>query len=180
MLLIKGGHMRRFVSIAALVTVTSMCSAYGLAAEPDRHPIPDVESRSKYLEEHVIDVGDVPGHQARVYRLRYEYPNRDLQFLGVVVKESFTTGMSDYVGGSGGFKTYTVFVMEDGNKVYASGTGNTHANPDGRRSFSFTNTITGGTGPFKGLRGQMRGSGKRAAGATSLNQEAAGEYWIKQ
>ncbi len=172
--------MRQFIWFKLFMGLALLSSASGWAADPQRYPIPDVESKSKYLEEHAIDVEDALGHQARIYRLRYEYPNRDLKFLNVPVKESYTTGMSDYTNGSGGFKTYTVYVMEDGNKVYAHGTGDTHASPDGGRSFSFTNNFSGGTGPFKGMRGQVRGSGSRAAGASTLSQEATGEYWIEE
>jgi hypothetical protein len=39
--------------------------------------------------------------------------------------------------------------------------------------------FVGGTGKFKGMRGQVRGGGVRA-GATSLTVEWKGEYWIEE
>src|SRR5262245_2937157 len=71
-------------------------------------------SNGEYLQEHAIDVDDRPGHQVRVYEIKYEYPKKDLAFAGVLVKQSMTRGMSDYVNWSGSFVTYTVYAMEDG------------------------------------------------------------------
>lgn len=141
-------------------------------------------SKSQYLQEHAIDVGDRPGHQVRIYEIRYEYPAKDLAFAGVVVKESMTRGMSDYVNWSGGFNTYSVYLLEDGNKIFSRSTGTTQSttNADGTRAFkfSFVETFVGGTGRFKGIRGQQRGGGERAAGANSLTQESSGEYWFEE
>jgi hypothetical protein len=44
----------------------------------------------------------------------------------------------------------------------------------------FVENFTGGTGKFKGMRGQLHGSGERAPGAKSLTAETSGEYWIEQ
>jgi hypothetical protein len=38
----------------------------------------------------------------------------------------------------------------------------------------------GGTGKFKGIRGQMLGNAERAPGAKSLTVEVSGEYWIEE
>jgi hypothetical protein len=141
-------------------------------------------SNSEYLQEHAIDVDDRPGHQVRVYEIRYEYPKKDLAFAGVVVKQSMTRGMSDYVNWNGSFVTYSVYTLEDGSKVYSRSTGTTQSttNTEGERAFkfSFVENFVGGTGNFKGMRGQMRGGGERAAGAKSLTQYSAGEYWIEE
>ncbi|MBX9965211.1 MAG: hypothetical protein K2Y35_19285 [Burkholderiales bacterium] len=135
---------------------------------------------SQYLQEHAIDVDDIPGHQVRVYEIRYSFPARDLAFGGVFVKQSLTRGSSDYIGGNGPFTTYTVYTLEDGNRVFSRSTGTTQADPDGTRHFTFVENYLGGTGKFKGIRGQMRGSGSRAPGAKSLEQQSAGEYWLDE
>ena len=141
------------------------------------------KSKSEYLREHVVDVGDRPGHQLRVYEIRYEYPGQDFAFAGVKVKESFTRGMSDYTNWSGSFSTYTVHMLEDGSKIFSRSTGTTQSTTkaDGTRAFkfSFVADFTGGTGRFRGIRGQQRGSGERAAGANSLTQQSSGEYWLE-
>lgn len=143
------------------------------------------KSESKYLQEHIVDVGDRPGHQLRVYELRATYPANDLEFAGVKVKESHVRGMSDYTNWSGSFTTYTVYSLEDGSQIFSRGTGTTQSKVggDGKRQsfkYSFVETFVGGTKGFRGIRGQQTGSGAREAGANSLSQQqSAGEYWIE-
>ena len=141
-------------------------------------------SNTQYLQEHAIDVGDKPGHQVRVYEIRYDYPKKDLAFAGVLVRQSIVRGMSDYVNWSGSFTGYNVYTMEDGSKVYSRSTGTTQSttSPEGQRAFkfSFVENFVGGSGKFKGMRGQMRGGGERVAGTKSLTQYSEGEYWIEE
>jgi hypothetical protein len=169
---------RIFATLAAagVCAVTLIPAAWS----QQKFPLGDSDSVSEYLEERAIDVGDIPGHQVRIYRIRYTYPKKDLVFLGIPVKESYTSGISDYTDWSGQFTTYSVLMLEDGNKIFARGTGNSQAHPDGSRRFTFVSNFTGGTGPFRGIRGQTRGGGERAAGAKSLSQSSTGQYWVEQ
>ena len=141
-------------------------------------------STTQYLQQHAIDVGDAPGHQVRVYEIHYDYPNKDLAFAGVTVKESLSRGMSDYINFSGPFTTYTVYMLEDGNKVFSRATGTSQltigANGDRVVKFSGAENFVGGTGKFKGIRGQVLISGERATVAKSLTQQSSGEYWIEE
>ena len=137
-------------------------------------------SNSRYLQEHAIDVDDPPGHQVRVYEVRYDYPNKDLAFAGVTVTQTLTRGASDYVNWNGSFTTYSTYTLEDGNKVFSRSTGTNQAEADGTRKYTFVENFVGGTGKFKGIRGQVRGSGERAPGAKSLTQQSSGEYWIEE
>jgi hypothetical protein len=143
------------------------------------------KSESKYLQEHIIDAGDRPGHQLRVYELRSTYPASDLEFAGVKVTESHVRGMSDYTNWSGSFTTYTVYSLEDGSQIFSRTTGTTQSNVggDGKRQsfkYSFVETFVGGTKGFRGIRGQQIGSGAREAGSNSLSQQqSVGEYWIE-
>jgi hypothetical protein len=138
---------------------------------------------SQYLQKHAIDVDDKPGHQVRVYEIHYDYPEKDLAFAGVAVKESLARSMSDYINFSGPFVAYTDYTLEDGNKVFSrlTGTAQSAANADGSRvvKFSFVEDFAGGTGEFKGIRGQVLGSGERAPIAKSVTQQSRGEYWIE-
>jgi hypothetical protein len=144
------------------------------------------KSKSEYTKEHIIDVGDRPGHQLRVYEIRVEYPANDLAFSGVKVKGSYVRGMSDYTNWSGAFTTYTVYSLEDGSQIFSRSTGTTQSQigADGTRQgfrYSFVETFVGGTKRFKGIRGQQIGSGARAAGANVLSQQqSSGEYWIEE
>lgn len=141
-------------------------------------------STTQYLQQHAIDVGDAPGHQVRVYEIRYDYPNKDLAFADVTVKEALVRGLSDYVNFSGPFTSYTVYFLEDGNKVFtrATGTSLLTTGADGNQvvKFSGAENFIGGTGKFKGIRGQLVVSGERATAAKSLTFQQSGEYWIEE
>ena len=135
---------------------------------------------SQFTQEHIIEVGDVPGHRLRVYEVRNEYPQKDLAFAGVAVKEMLSHGVSDSVNGSGSFTAYNVFTLVDGNKVFVRLTGTTQSDgAGGNRSISVENFV-GGTGKFKGMRGQMRNTLQRAPGSNSLNVQVSGEYWMEE
>ncbi len=142
------------------------------------------ESKGQYLQQHAIDVDDVPGHQVRVFETRTTFPSKDFALAGVVVKESLVRGMSDYVNFSGPYVQYTVYILEDGNKVFGRGTGSSQSStqPDGSQSikFSFTENFVGGTGKFKGIHGQVRGSGERVPGGKSASYQLSGEYWLDE
>jgi len=176
---------RQIALVVGLVGASAFCATTDTWAQ-QKHTLAFTRSASetRYLQEHAIDVGDVPGHQVRVYELYYEYPKKELVFDGVAVKESWVRGMSDYTNWSGTYSTYGVYLLEDGSKVFSRSTGATQStiNGDGSRALKFTyiENFTGGTGRFKGIRGQLRGSGERAAGAKSVSQQSRGEYWIEE
>jgi hypothetical protein len=56
---------------------------------------------SKYEEQHAIDVGDVQGHQIRVYSIHSVYTQEAPLYEGVKAKESWLRALSDYTDGSG-------------------------------------------------------------------------------
>jgi hypothetical protein len=97
-----------------------------------------------------------------------------------VVKQMLSNGVSDSVSGSGSFTAHNVFTMADGNKVFVRVSGTTQSDSaGGNRSVSVENFV-GGTGKFKGIRGQMRNTIQRAPGASSLTVQVSGEYWIEE
>jgi hypothetical protein len=141
-------------------------------------------STSQYLQQHAIDVGDSPGHQVRVYEIRNTYPEKDFSFGGVLVTESIARGMSDYINFGGPFVTYNVYTLEDGNKIFSRNTGTSQSvtKPDGTQvvRFSYVENFTGGTGKFRGIRGQLAGNGERAPVAKTLTVQWSGEYWLEE
>ena len=137
-----------------------------------------------YTQEHLIDVGDVPGHMVRVFEIHFDYQNIDLSFGGVKVKEAWVRGASDYTNGTGTASNYVITVLADGNMLFSKEAVVTQAtpNPDGSKALkaSFVDTFVGGTGKFKGIRGQLRGSAVRAPGAKTITNDVTGEYWIEE
>jgi hypothetical protein len=139
---------------------------------------------ARYTQEHLIDVGDVPGHQVRVFEIHTDYQNANLSFDGVKVKEAWVRGASDYTNGNGTAANYTVWVLEDGNKLFSRDAVVGHASvaADGSKvlKYSAINTFVGGTGKFLGIKGQLRVNSIRVPGAKTITTEANGEYWIEQ
>ena len=137
-----------------------------------------------YIQEQVIEVGDVPGHKLRIFESRIDYQNINLAFAGVRVKEVFTRGASDYTNGNGTSSNYSVYVLEDGNKLFAkdSGVAQTTATAEGANTFrsAVVVTFTGGTGKFRGIRGQLRGNVVRVPGDSVAKADVTGEYWIEE
>ena len=139
----------------------------------------------KYEEQHAIAVGDVPGHQVRVFSLHSVNPQEAPVFDGVKVKEGWLRAMSDYTNLSGHVHGYVVDVMENGDKIFGrwEGLTQTTINPDGSKASEVwgVTTLTGGTGKFKGLRGTLHGSSKiDFKGSPLPSSPTVGEYWFEQ
>ncbi len=117
-------------------------------------------------------------------KTRNTFPSKDFAFGGIPVKESHVRGMRDCINFSGPYIQYTVYTLEDGNKIFGRGSGASQMFPgtDGSQTikFSFTENFVGGTGKFKGIRGQVRGSGERVPNAKSVSFELSGEYWLDE
>ncbi|HTT36880.1 MAG TPA: hypothetical protein VMH32_04330 [Burkholderiales bacterium] len=176
--------MTRFIAFAVAVAgATSLFLTTDACAQTKYSISRPPATTSSYPQQLAMDVGDVSGHQVRVYQLHFEYPNRDLAFAGVLVKESEVYGFSDYTNFSGPFWNYQVYTLEDGSKVFSrsSGTSQATTKPDGSRvvKYSYVENFVGGTGRFKGIRGQTTGSGERGTVAKSVTEDKRGEYWIE-
>lgn len=170
----------RWPALLGVLIGASLCATHDASAQQKYTISQAPNSSSQYLQEHAIEVDDTPGHRLRVYEIRQSYPQRDLAFAGVVVKEALSRNMSDLVDGNGPFTYYIVYSMEDGNKVFSRGTGTSQADATVGNRFVIVENFVGGTGKFKGMRGQVRGGGVRAPGASSLTVEWKGEYWIEE
>jgi len=172
------------ILVGALFLATMLCTTSTAWAQSKYSISRAPSSTGQYLQQHAIDVDDSPGHQVRVYEIRNTYPEKDFAFAGVLVKESLIRGMSDYINFSGPFTTYTVYTLEDGSKIFSRGTGTSQSSikSDGTQvvKFSFVENFLGGTGKFKGMRGQVTGSGERAPVAKTLMSQSSGEYWIEE
>ena len=115
---------------------------------------------TKYTQQHVLEVGDVAGHQIRIYELHRTFPNDPPVINGIKVKESWGRNISDYTNLNGPGTVYAVYVMENGDKFFTRGTlvAQSSQNSDGSRKSTATTvgTITGGTGKFAGMTGTFR------------------------
>jgi hypothetical protein len=92
-------------------------------------------ANSKYTQQHVLDVGDVAGHQVRIYELHRVFPTDAPVINGVKVVETWGRNISDYTDNNGPGITYTVYTMEGGDKFFSRGSliSQSSANPDEAR-----------------------------------------------
>jgi len=117
-------------------------------------------ANTKYTQQHFVDVGDVPGHQVRVFEIHRTFPNDPPVINGVKPKEQWTRGTSDYIDTNGTANNHVIYVMENGDKFFVrlSVLAQNNLNPDGSKksTTSSTGPITGGTGKFTTIKGIVR------------------------
>ena len=69
-------------------------------------------ANTKYTQQYVIDVGDVPGHQIRIFEIHRTFPKDPPAFEGVRTVEEWVRGFSDYTDGNGwGGRVASYFAM---------------------------------------------------------------------
>jgi len=114
------------------------------------------QENSKYTQRNAIDVGDVLGHQVRVYEIYRTYPNNAPTINGLKLKETWTRGLSDYIDGNGPNVGYSVFTVENGDKFFIR-TSTVAQNPgSGKLTTASAGTITGGMGKLAGEHQALR------------------------
>ena len=174
---------KSILRVVLLLPAFALPTSYASAQEKQKYLFKTPAGVSQYVQQHAIDVGDVPGHQVRVYEVHSTYTNEAPVYDGVKVKESWTRSVSDYTDGSGRSFGYGISVLENGDKIFSRTelTTQTSVAADGSKttkSYSVTN-ITGGTGKFKGIHGTLRGvTGTDFKNLTGAVTE--GEYWIER
>lgn len=145
------------------------------------------QTGSKYTQQLAIDVGDLAGHQVRIVEIKRTYSEETkLSITGVRVKESWLRGLTDYVNGSGPARGYTVWILEDGEKIFLTWDSVSQSEPTAagsrRGSSEAVTRISSGTGKYKGIRGLLRDS---VQFDTDPNQgysraQTKGEYWFEE
>ncbi len=168
--------------LSALVVVMSLAFGTASAQQKEKFSFKAPPGIGKYEEQHAIDVGDVPGHQLRVYSVHTVYTQEAPVYEGIKAKESWLRALSDYTEGSGHATGYTITILENGDKIFADWEGitQTTVSSDGSKATNVNtvNTLSGGTGKFKGIRGVLRGVATTDFKTARGNLE--GEYWFEQ
>jgi hypothetical protein len=139
---------------------------------------------TKYTQQHTLDVGDVPGHQIRIYELHSKYAAEAPVYDGIKVVEVWARGSSDYINGSGRSVVHSISLLENGDKIFSTTEILMHTvtGADGSRQSRFNTvaTLTGGTGKFRGIRGTLRGTGFTDFKTGTSDAQTEGEYWIEK
>src|SRR5215468_12046834 len=99
---------KRTSNISTVLAVMATFAALGLmptsdgwAQEKCKRSGSNLAQDTKYIQQHVIDVGDVPGHQVRILELHYTPSNSKPNCEGLKVVEAWSRGYSDYTNING-------------------------------------------------------------------------------
>jgi hypothetical protein len=143
----------------------------------------DAAAQAATIRRHQVEIGDVPRHVLRLYDLQRIFRRHPPVFDGVPASELRERGTADLIDESGTQSAYVIYVLDDGNQVYGrySGTVRSSRWPDGSWHHDIHGTIelTGGTGRFARLHGNVAVRYVLDPGAESSQGEASGEYWIE-
>jgi hypothetical protein len=144
--------------------------------------VPAVDT--KYTRQLALDVGDMPGHQVRVYELHRVYPNDKPNCEGLKRVESWSYGLSDYVDRNGSYRGFMVTTLENGDKIFSefTGTSQTMVAQDGSKESidEGTETWTGGTGRYKGVHGFQWNHGIFDLDKGMNRRRSEAEYWFEK
>jgi hypothetical protein len=178
-------HRARGFALACLIAPALLLGAGEASAqEKHRYFFKPPPGTTKFTQTHVMDVGDVPGHQVRIAEVQAKYGEEAPVFDGVKVREIRSVLVSDYVGGTGNAFLHGVWSLENGDRIYSRTDimARTTAGADGGRSTSFTAVVklNGGTGKFKGIRGTLFTTGFSDMKTKTSGTQTEGEYWFEQ
>ena len=139
-------------------TVVMLCLAVATPAtaqQMQRTSLRTSAENCKYTQHHPIDVGDLPGHQLRVFEVHCTFPNNPPAINGVALKEQWVRGLTDLTDNSGPGSFYAVYEFTNGDRFFTHSTLVAHKAGSGL-SAATAGYITGGTGKFAGMRGTIR------------------------
>jgi hypothetical protein len=168
-----------------LTTMASFCLAVAVpaadACAQERLVFKVAAENTKYTQQHEIDVGDVPGHQVRLFEIHRTYPGNAPAISGLKIVESWTRGISDYTNNNGEAMTYGIYVLENGDKFFTRGSLVSVQSPEATNLTATTvGPITGGTGKLVRINGMARTS-TSANPKTGVNEMQVDlEYWLPQ
>ena len=170
------------VTLCAVVTMVAFASALqtysALAQEKQRVSFKVPAANTKYTQQTVIDVGDAPGHQIRIFELHRTYTGNQPVIAGLKLVENWSRAFSDYTDGNGLNPGYSEYVLENGDKFFTRFTCIAASPGDGKIDTTCTAQITGGTGKLSNIRGVIRSSNKADPKAGFNENQAEIEYYM--
>jgi hypothetical protein len=139
-------------AIAAALFVLANAS---IAQERQRVTFSTSREHTNYTQQHLIEVGDVPRHEVRVFEIHRTFPKDAPTIGGLGLKEQWSRGVSDYIDGTGTGHFYGVYVLENGDSFFTHSTTVAHKAGSGLSAVT-AGRIIGGTGRLENMRGEVR------------------------
>ena len=175
------------LGIALFVLSSSFLAPLTWAQEKHPLKISGEGVKSRYVQQHVIDMDDVPGHQLRIYEAQRTYPADKAPVIdGERIVDAWVRGFSSYTGGIGPVWGNTTYITDKGNKIFVEsiGTSETQATETGskRGTYHGTSRLVGGTGRFAKIRGLIVDvSNFDTDPKTGFNTvDSHGQYWFEE
>jgi hypothetical protein len=172
--------MVRNIALGMTITIGMALTAPVAMAQQKQHVSYNTPAtQTTYTQQHIIDVGDIPGHQARLFEIRRTYGNDAPIINGLKLKEQWTRGMSDYIDNNGPAIIYNVWVLENGEKFFVRTSLVAQSSGDGKLTNMTSGVITGGTGSLARMRGiiSSHGPSQPMAGINANQTEI--DYWME-
>ena len=172
--------MVRNIALGMTITIGMALIAPVAMAEQRQHiGYSTPATQTTYTQQHIVDIGDIPGHQARLFEIRRTYGNDAPVINGLKLKEQWTRGMSDYIDNNGPAIIYNVWVLENGEKFFVRTFLVAQSTGDGKLTNMTSGVITGGTGSFARMRGivSSHGPSEPMAGINANQTEI--DYWME-
>jgi hypothetical protein len=173
------------LALAITVILASLSSTPIDAADRCKMTVRIPAANTSYTQQHRIDVGDLPGHQVRLFEIHRVYPGASTANCeGLKRVESWRRGYSDYIDNSGRAWGYGVIVLENGDQIFTqwSGTSTSQTAAGGSKLSAFTGTsrIIGGTGRYAKVRGTGRNVTRFNAEKNYNETVQEIEYWFEK
>jgi hypothetical protein len=169
------------LSVVALTLAAIALPAGNAAAQEKQHvSYKSAAENSKYTQQTIIEVGDMPGHQVRIYEIHRTYPSNSPLVAGLKLTEQWTRGTSDYVDNTGASVTYGIYVFDNGDKFFVRSNLVAQSPGPGKLNNMVVGTITGGTGKLAGIQGMVRSTGT-AEPKAGVNENLTDiDYWFNK
>jgi hypothetical protein len=175
-------HVAFVITAFAVLSSAATVPTGALAQEKQQVSFKVAAANTKYTQQHTIDVGDIPGHQVRVFEIHREFGKDGPIFAGTRVIEQWTRAFSDFTDLNGPALIYNIFVLENGDKFFTRGNQVTEsvANPDGsiKSTSHVISRITGGTGKYRDMRGVLKSLAIANIKAGINEVQVDAEYWM--
>ena len=165
-------------NVIALLFSVALPVSNATAQEKQHVSFKGAPESTQYTQQHVIDVGDVPGHQVRLFEIHRTFPTNPPTINGLKLTESWTRATSDYIDNNGSATNYIVYVLENGDKFFARMSLVAQSVGPGKLMNMVVGPITGGTGKLAGIQGIVRSAGTAEPKAGVNENQTDIEYWI--
>ena len=134
-------------------------------------------ANTKYAQQLNVDAGDAPGHIVRVWDLTRNHRENPPIINGIKLVEETARGITDVIDGNGTATFYSVFTMENGDKIFARSV-QASTGDSGTITAIAAGPITGGTGKFEQIHGVVKFAVKFNVTSGFNEGQADIDYWI--